>query len=93
MGYTKAELENKYGVTAYIHWYRVPIYLHARNWFKKNHKVVIPEDAEPDGVKGGCNKPKYYLLFDERKYLPVERQTKPESQDQERPRLKVNFER
>lgn len=91
----KAELENKYGVPVYTGWHLVPKNLHARNWYKKVHKINIPENAEPDAIKG-CGKTTggkgFYFLFDENKYLPEELRTKIEPVVYERPKLKVNGE-
>lgn len=69
--YTKAELEDKYGVPCYTQWRYVPDYLHARSWYSKG---MIPRDAKPDAIKGGGGISKVlYFLFDENKYLSDER--------------------
>ncbi|MCD9188261.1 MAG: hypothetical protein LUM44_17730 [Pyrinomonadaceae bacterium] len=68
----KAELENRFGVPVYTGWHLVPKNLHARNFYKTNFGIVIPEDAKPDAIKGGgktTGGKGYYLLFDENKYL------------------------
>lgn len=91
----KADLEAEYGVPVFTGWHLVPRHLHARNWYKKTHKVVIPEDAKPDAIKGGgCTTggKGFYPLFDETKYLPEEKRTKIEPPKFERPKLKTNGE-
>lgn len=100
MGFTKAQLEAKYGVPCYVRWNLVPIHLHARTWFYGGFGVRIPDDAKPDAVKGGgmAFNNFYSYLFDEKKYLPAETvaeldKERAEAKKKTAPRLKRNFEK
>lgn len=95
---TKAELEAKFKVPVYVRWHLIPAHLHTRGWFEMEG-VRISRKAQPDALKGGGGFSNHYnFLFDENKYLPVEKlkdiQAKREVQAiQNRPKLKVNYER
>ncbi len=77
MGWTKFQLEQKFGVKCFTQWRWVPSNFHTRKFYKELN-IEIPEDTKPDAIKGGGlgMGNHYSLLFDEAKYLPGKRLSK-----------------
>lgn len=68
---TKKQVEQEYNLPVYCYWRKVPSNLKTKTTLKRKG-IKVPDDAEPDAVKGGGRSGfsvnSMFLLFDENRF-------------------------